>query len=182
MPRQLFMMGLGTLVLMGGFGLLLVVFFHDTSILSLLTSGLPLGLQLGAGLLIGLLSSGIALWLITRKFFFNQYAYYQKLIHTFTWNPFSIFFVSVCAGVGEELLFRAGIQPFLGIGWTSVLFVALHGYLNPTNWRISVYGIFMVGIIAGFGYLFEKWGIVTVMVAHTIFDWVLLTVLTKKTD
>jgi membrane protease YdiL (CAAX protease family) len=180
MPKPLFLLGLGTLVVFGGLGILLVEFFQEDNFISMFKQGLPLGWQILAGVSVGLISAGIAWVIISRAFFKKQLNYYQQLIQTFTWTPGSIIFVSFCAGVGEELFFRAGIQPFLGIGWTSVLFVALHGYLNPSNWRISIYGVFMVGIIAGFGVLFEKWGIVTVMVAHMVFDWVLLTFLTQK--
>lgn len=180
MPKTLFILGIGTLLVFGGLGILSVEVFQKKAFISLLTSGLHLSWQMVAGVVAGLLSAGVAWFIITREFFSGQFVYYQKIIQTFTWTPGSIFFVSLCAGVGEELFFRAGIQPFLGIGWTSLLFVALHGYLNPYNWRISVYGVCMVGIIAGFGILFEKWGIVTVMVAHMVFDWVLLTLLTRK--
>jgi len=181
MPKPLFLLGFGTLVVFGGLGILLVELFQEVDFLSLLSRGLPVGWQLVAGVITGLLAAGIAWLIITRHFFKEQLSYYQTLIQTFTWTPGSILFVSFCAGVGEELFFRAGIQPFLGIGWTSVLFVALHGYLNPNNWRISIYGVCMVGIIAGFGYLFEVWGIWTVMVAHMVFDWVLLTFLVRRT-
>jgi uncharacterized protein len=178
-PRTLFLLGMGTLLIFGGLGILSVAFFQGISFYSLLKSGLPLGWQIVTGIVAGLFSAGIAWFIITRDFFSGQFAFYQKLIQTFTWTQGSIIFVSLCAGVGEELFFRAGIQPFLGIGWTSVFFVALHGYLNPYNWRISVYGVCMVGIIAGFGFLFEKSGIFSVIVAHMVFDWVLLTFLTR---
>src|SRR5690606_14751744 len=81
--------------------------------------------------------------------------------------------LSLCAGIGEELFFRAGIQPFLGIWWTAILFVFIHGYLDPRNWRISIYGLVMVGIIAWFGYRFETIGIVAAMIAHAAFDFIL---------
>lgn len=180
MPSALFLLGIGTLLVFGGLGVLLVVYVQGTEFISLLERGLPIGQQVIAGVVVGLLTAGMAWLIITRHFFKEQLAYYQELIQAFTWTGMRILFISCCAGLGEELFFRAGIQPFLGIGWTSVLFVALHGYLNPANWRISVYGVCMVGIIAGFGYLFEHWGIWTVVVAHTVFDWVLLTFLTRR--
>ena len=88
-------------------------------------------------------------------------------------NLVGIIFLSLCAGIGEELFFRAGIQPFLGVWWTAVFFVLLHGYLNPKNVRISIYGLVMVGIIAGFGYLFKYCGIFSAITAHAVFDMVL---------
>ncbi|WP_158861350.1 CPBP family intramembrane glutamic endopeptidase [Lunatibacter salilacus] len=182
MPKRLFLLGVGTLVVFGGLGIILVELFQEIDFISMLNRGLPFSWQVGAGIVVGGIAAGLALVIITRDFFKDQLAFYQNLIQSFTWTQGSIIFVSFCAGVGEELFFRAGIQPFLGIGWTSVLFVAIHGYLNPSNWRISIYGVCMVGIIAGFGLLFEKWGIVTVMVAHMVFDWVLLTFLTRRSS
>lgn len=182
MPRTLFLLGIGTLVVFGGLGILLVEYFQVVDFITMLKRGLPIGWQVVAGIVVGGIAAGLALVIITRDFFKEQMSYYQNLIQTFSWTPASIMFVSFCAGVGEELFFRAGIQPFLGIGWTSFLFVALHGYLNPSNWRISIYGVCMVGIIAVFGLLFERWGIVTVMVAHMVFDWVLLTFLTRSSS
>ena len=75
--------------------------------------------------------------------------------------------------MGEEILFRAGIQDYLILilpeikAWfegttvdpallntwkyehasvwiTSFLFIVIHGYLSPWNWRLSIYGTFMV--------------------------------------
>ena len=84
-----------------------------------------------------------------------------------------LIFLSIAAGVGEEILFRGAIQPFLGIWITALIFVALHGYLNPMNLRMSVYGILMVVVSAGLGYLFEKYGIFAAMTAHFFIDIVL---------
>ncbi|MDZ7846435.1 MAG: CPBP family intramembrane glutamic endopeptidase [Owenweeksia sp.] len=65
------------------------------------------------------------------------------------------------------------MQPLLGVWFTSVIFVALHGYLSISNWRIGVYGLIMLGIIAGFGYLYRYTGLLTVITAHSVFDFVL---------
>ncbi|MBK7566807.1 MAG: CPBP family intramembrane metalloprotease [Bacteroidetes bacterium] len=41
-------------------------------------------------------------------------------------------FLSFCAGVGEELLFRGAIQPWLGIWLTALLFI-FYTDLNPKD-------------------------------------------------
>ena len=56
-------------------------------------------------------------------------------------------FISFCAGFGEEILFRTGMQHYLGILITSIFFVAIHGYLNPFNWRYSLYGLIVLPFI-----------------------------------
>ena len=61
---------------------------------------------------------------------------YARLLGRFRLTFSEILLISLCAGVGEEMLFRGAVQPFLGIPITSVLFVAIHGYLNPRDWRL----------------------------------------------
>jgi membrane protease YdiL (CAAX protease family) len=82
--------------------------------------------------------------------------------------------------VGEEILFRGAIQPFLGVAVTSVLFVAVHGYLNPKDWRLSVYGVFMTIGIAWLGYLAETQGLLSAIIGHTIIDVYLLIYLQRS--
>jgi membrane protease YdiL (CAAX protease family) len=81
-----------------------------------------------------------------------------------------IVFYSFCASVGEEILFRGGIQPFIGIWPASLLFVFLHGYINPSNMNLTVYGVFLIIICAGFGYLFKFFGIGSCIMAHFVYD------------
>lgn len=90
-----------------------------------------------------------------------------------------IIFVSLCAGIGEEIFFRGIIQPYLGIVVTAIIFVAIHGYLNPKNLKITVYGVYMVFAIMLLGYLTDKFGLITAITAHTVIDVVLL-IKTKK--
>jgi membrane protease YdiL (CAAX protease family) len=84
--------------------------------------------------------------------------------------------------VGEEILFRGGIQPYLGIWVTSFVFILLHGYINPFNIALTLYGIFMVFISAGLGYLFEMYGIIASIVAHFLFDLVMFVFMRKSLD
>ena len=182
MSRHMRFLGWATLLGFGLLGLGLVYFFQEIPLIELLAGHWPLLAQLFLGLLAGGLSALLAKWVICRPFFSQERVKYQRLINQWTWTPGGAVFISICAGVGEELFFRAGVQPLLGLWPTSVLFVLIHGYLNPFNWRISVYGLLMVGLIAFFGYLFQETGILTAMAAHTAFDAVLLVWLTAKKD
>ena len=51
-----------------------------------------------------------------------------------------------------------------------IIFIVLHGYLNPNDLELSLYGIVMVGVSAGIGYLLVVWGIYASITAHFIFD------------
>ena len=161
---------LGTLLIFGLGGTLIIELLQDQRFGEVLWRGYPLLYQLVIGLLSGLVSAGIALFIISRPFFSRQKAFYYGLIASLNLSPFGMLVLSLCAGIGEELFFRAGIQPFLGIWWTAILFVFIHGYLNPRNWRISIYGLVMVMVIAWFGYLFETMGIFSAITAHAAFD------------
>ena len=81
--------------------------------------------------------------------------------------------MSFAAGVGEEILFRGAIQPFIGVWPTAIGFVAIHGYLNPMNLKMSIYGILMVVVSAGIGYLFKYEGLYAAITAHFLIDLVL---------
>jgi membrane protease YdiL (CAAX protease family) len=105
---------------------------------------------------------------------------YERMFRNLRLNWSEIAFISLCAGVGEELLFRGVLQPLLGIVLTAVLFVAIHGYLNPRDWRISVYGVFMTGVICFLGWMTEVYGIWSAVMAHFVIDVILLADLLEK--
>ena len=163
-------LGLITLILFGAGGWILIEYVQQKSVVQVLNTGKSFPVQIIAGLVAGLGASAIAIWIISLKFFDAERDFYHGLIGRWKLNFSEMIFRSWCAGIGEELFFRGGVQPLLGNWWTSILFVLLHGYLNPRNWRISIYGAVMVGIIYGFGSLFEHIGIVSAMVAHAVLD------------
>jgi uncharacterized protein len=127
-----------------------------------------------------LLLALVAIGIISQDFFKKEKRFYHNLIAQLDLGLGSILFLSLCAGFAEELFFRGGLQPLLGLWWTSIVFVAIHGYLNPYNWRISVYGIAMVLFIAGIGYLFQQIGLISAMAAHTMLDVVLFLNMTQN--
>jgi membrane protease YdiL (CAAX protease family) len=85
-------------------------------------------------------------------------------------------FLSFCAGFGEEMLFRAGVQHWLGVFVTSVLFVAIHGYLNPKKKTLFKYGLLLLPFIFSLGYFLEEFGIWFAISAHFSYDLVLFIV------
>ena len=105
---------------------------------------------------------------------------YKTLINTFELDLPLIFFVSFCAGFGEETLFRGVLQPLLGIWVTALIFVAIHGYLNPNNWKISIYGAYLTIAIGIIGYLSDYFGLTTAIISHMVIDVILFYKLTKN--
>ncbi len=95
------------------------------------------------------------------------------MIRSLKLNLRDAFFLSCCAGIGEELLFRAGVQTFLGIWITSFLFVAVHGYFSIKKPKMSLYGLIVFPFILGLSFGFEKYGLWFSVVAHSVYDFVL---------
>ena len=129
--------------------------------------------QLAWGTALGTLAGFAAWWLISTDFLKPTLEKYGKLIGKLRLNNGEIVFLSICAGVGEEIFFRAVLQQYWGIWITSVVFVAIHGYLDPRNSRMVIYGLTMTVIIAGIGYLYEYAGLLAAAAAHTMIDVVL---------
>jgi len=134
----------------------------------------PLTLGIGFGILYALLALG-----------FMQSSVFQELptrIETIVKNMnlsiWDCLFLSICAGVGEELLFRSGVQYYLGPIITSIIFVAIHGYLNPFNWRMSLYGLIVLPFILVISYALEEFGLWFCIGAHFSYDFVLFYVMT----
>lgn len=159
-----------TLLGMSAMGVLLISFVQKRDVEPVLLGGKPYYLQVFTGLLFGGISGALAFLLIRGKKFKNLRGFFENLMHELSPTFFNILFYSFCAGVGEEVLFRAGIQPLIGIWPASALFVFLHGYINPSNISLSIYGLFLVIICSGFGYLFKFFGLTSVITAHFVYD------------
>ncbi len=159
-------------------GLIIIRSFSVTPINQVLLSGEPLWIQIIIGTSIGLVAAVIGWKIIEQPPLQPVRIFFSTLIQNLNLSFSEIILISFCAGVGEEILFRGAIQPFLGIWITAIVFVAIHGYLNPYNWRLSVYGIFMTLVIAGLGYSAEHYGLISAISAHIMIDIYLLDKLT----
>lgn len=163
--------GIFTLFGFSALGMLLIYAFQDIPVRDVLFGGESWPWQLLIGTTYGILA-GLLMVFVSRMEFIepaiSQFS--NKIFENFNPNFEDIIFYSFCAGVGEEVFFRAGIQPFIGVWLTAFIFVFLHGYLNPQNWRLSVIGILAVIITAGMGYLFIHLGLVSAICSHFIFD------------
>jgi membrane protease YdiL (CAAX protease family) len=166
-----------TLLGMSAIGILLITYLQKGDVQQVLLGGKPYYIQALTGLFFGAVSSLLAILLIRGKKFKNVRSFFENLMHELNPSFFNILFYSFCAGVGEEVLFRAGIQPLIGIWPASVLFVLLHGYITPSNLTLSIYGVFLVIICSGFGYLFKFFGLTSSAVAHFIYDVVMFCML-----
>lgn len=169
--------GMGLATLLGfpilGLGVLYFVEPHPLDFTFNWTSPMSVILQILIGLLYGVAAGYFSWWVINRSNMKPLKIKYGRLIHDLKLNGWEIVFISFCAGVGEEFFFRGVLQPYWGIVITAIVFVAIHGYLDPRNKQILIYGVIMTGLIIGIGYLHDYVGLISAMTAHFIIDVVL---------
>ncbi len=177
--RTFFLLAFGSLILFSLLAWVITAFFGPAPLPEIIQSGAPLPIQLTFGLVLGVIIGLLAWALISLPFFVATKEFFIDIIGPWRLNWLEILLISCCAGIGEELLFRGAIQPHLGIIWTSVLFVVLHGYITPFNGPLSVYGLFMILAISLLGWVCATYGLYLVIVAHTVIDIILLYALTR---
>ncbi len=128
---------------------------------------------LAFGIVFGMLYAVIALAFMQSSVFDPLPNRVETMVKRMNLSIWDCIFLAICAGVGEELLFRSGVQYYLGPWITSVLFVAIHGYLNPLNWRMSLYGIIVLPFILIISFALEEFGLWFCIGAHFSYDLVL---------
>jgi len=126
------------------------------------------------GIEVGIIYAFIALAFLQAPVFQELPTKQADLIRGMNLNFFDILFLSICAGVGEELLFRVGMQHYFGPFFTSIIFVAIHGYLNPMSWRKSLYGFVVLPLAFILGYGYEEFGLWFSISAHFSYDLLVL--------
>lgn len=168
--KRLYYLSWLTLIGMSAVGILLIHYVQHRWVRQVLLGKKPYYLQVLVGLFFGSLSSLLAQLLINGRRFNSVRTFFENLMHEINPTIFNILFYSFCASVGEEVLFRAGIQPLIGIWPAAFIFILLHGYINPSNINLTIYGIFMIIICSGFGYLFRFFGLTSSIIAHFVYD------------
>lgn len=142
----------------------------------------PWWLQTILGLIVGVAGALGVLKLLSTKFMQPVIQRYNPLFNSLKINTVDAIFLSICAGFGEEFLFRVVLQHYWGIPLTSIFFVAIHGYLNPRIKSLAVYGILLSAYICLIGYTYEASGFLCAAIAHTIFDYILFKKLVIQQD
>jgi membrane protease YdiL (CAAX protease family) len=172
--RVILSLALLTLVGFPMLGMVLVNIFSNEPIQIMIRQVAPVWQQLAIGSGVGAVMGFIAHWLTGLPLLRPSTQKYSRMLGALKLNTTDKVLISICAGFGEELLFRGAIQYFWGIWITAVFFVAIHGYLSIKDWRISIYGLVMTIFIAIMGYMNEWYGIWAAVSAHAMVDLVLL--------
>lgn len=173
-------MGVLTIIVFPALGYALHWLLEDSSqpFLNIFESSYNWFFQILAGGLIGL-AFGIVAW----KWVKSQYMRpvlnkYGQIVKSLKLRVPTIIFLSFCAGFGEEFFFRGVLQDYLGVFITAIVFVLIHGYLNPFDRVIFTYGLLMTLLIIAIGYLDVYFGLIAAMAAHMMIDVVLFYQLT----
>ncbi len=154
-------------------GLLIFWLFEpNTNVYNLVFRGVSIPEQLVHGLVFGTAAFLVVYVFLRSKLLSDISTPIFAIAKKMNWVQ--IVFISVAAGVGEELLFRVCLQHFWGLWPTAIIFVAIHGYLDFTNSRVFAYGIFMSLVSGGFGLLYIKYGSLAPIAAHFMIDFLIL--------
>ncbi len=175
-PRSLSLVSWGSGLIWLIIGSLLIQLFHQQSIPEILIYGEDLILQFITGTLSGFFFGWIGISMLNHdslKKTLEDYAIIQILKKT----PLSkslIIQISVVAGITEEFLFRGAVQPLLGIWLTSVIFIAIHGYIRFKTVHQILFTLFTFALSMMLGYLFIYFGLLSAIIAHIVYDYMLL--------
>jgi membrane protease YdiL (CAAX protease family) len=165
----------------GGFAVVGLIIIYARGAVGSVSLRLPYGLEAAIGLPLGVLlgaAIGSAILLSPLR---DTIARGLVLLRRLIANLGSILLVGLLAGVGEELLFRAALQPWLGIIAASLLFGLTHSGTARLNEGVSVGKLtYVLGtMVAGYllGILYVKVGLLASISAHAGFDIAILMVL-----
>jgi len=157
-------------------GFVIIYFFHDQSFMGIMEEGSTVAVQILAGLTMGWVFGEIGRWLFRSPYFratLDDY-YIVKQLKEFSLSNSQIVQVSVIAGISEEILFRAAIQPIIGIWLTSLIFIGVHGYIRFKTFGHAIFTLFTFLLSVILGLLFIYFGILSAIIAHAVYDIILL--------
>jgi len=173
MRKRLLWAAVGTLIIFPLIGWGVLSIFNDNSLSIILRSPVSVWIQIPTGIGLGFALGYGAQYVVSQPFLGGIEKKYSRIIAGLNLKHWHIIFISLCAGFGEELLFRGAIQPLIGLWITAIIFVAIHGYLDPRDWKMTVYGIYMTLAIAALGYFTDYIGIIGASLAHAGIDYML---------
>ena len=157
-------------------GYAIIHFLHEQTFFEVLNMGSSIVIQILSGLLTGWVFGIIGRWLFRSPQFrdtLDDY-YIVKQLKMLSLSNAQIVQVSMIAGISEEILFRAAIQPIIGIWLTSLIFIGVHGYIRFKTLGHSIFTLFTFLLSVLLGLLFIYFGIISAMIAHAIYDIILL--------
>lgn len=155
---------------------LIIYYIQESSLAALVFDGTHPLAQLAIGLASGGVFAAAGLGLIKIPAFkkiLEEYTIIRQ-VQEMNLSVNEMVYVSLIAGISEEILFRGAIQPVIGIWWTSLLFIAIHGYIRLNSTTHVLYSLFTFALSLMLGALFMFTGLISAMAAHFIYDVIVL--------
>lgn len=118
------------------------------------STGLQLGLSPLMGVLLGLGVVSMTRWAVLR-FGWARLLHrdFRAMLGPLTKRE--VLILAVASAIGEEMLFRGALQPWIGIWWQALIFALLH--VGPRRYYLWWTG-WSVGIGLAFGYMYQWTG------------------------
>ena len=158
-----------------GFSLiaLLIIFVAQREPLSVFRGPMTLGEQLLAGLGLSALAAvaSYVSFRLTAKS--EATANTVKAYGRLDLSGLNPVWISLAAAIGEELLFRAALQPLLGVWGTSVIFLLTHTpvyQFRRLNLATLVQAAGVFGASVALGFIYQYVGLLAAMMVHTALD------------
>ena len=134
------------------------------------------GLGLAIGLVLGV-AFGVG---VTRPFFAERVRPFLARFTSARPTVLNFAIIGLAAAIGEETLFRAALQPSVGIWIAALLFTVVHAaiadYRHPTLGKLAYAALaFGMGVLLGIEY--DHLGIAASMATHFAFDTTALTLI-----
>src|SRR5258708_7669246 len=148
--------------------------FGDRALPTVLLEGQPIAAQIGWGITFGL---AISVPSVVVLFFVPLFSSLRRqlldLVSRVDLDALNPLWISLSAGIGEELLFRGALQPIVGLWWASLIFTLAHfrtGQFRSLNWQKLIYAtsVFIAGLFLG--YVFSEIGLIAAMLTHATVD------------
>lgn len=157
-------------------GALIIHFGQDRTLVEAFTDGAPAWIQLITGTGFGILFGVMGVQLMKDPTLKDALSDYEviKTLNELKLGKAQQISVSAVAGITEEFLFRAAIQPIIGIWLTSLIFVGVHGYIKITTIPKFLFTLFTFLLSMMLGYLYMTFGLYSAMLAHFIYDAIVL--------
>lgn len=163
---------IGSCVVMAIVSLLILTLVQGQDLPAIFLDKATIGLQLLSGLVAGCLLALAVLCLpgLEPLRAFARHMIGQQLNPSRTEVP--VF--ALATAIGEELLFRALLQPIIGIWLTSLAFVVAHGGLNFKRPDLVQFNLFLFASSLLMGALFIFLGLVAAIAAHAAYNLVIM--------
>lgn len=154
--------------------LIVTIYFRQQSLAPIFTAGQPLATQIMLGLVFGITIAVFVLFpLLKARFFAQLRNFIREVLGQIRPTAFDLLLVALFAGFGEELFFRATLQPALGLWVTSLIFALGHVGISftPAKLAFAVF-VFAMGLLLGT--IYERSGLITAIILHAAYDLIFL--------